>query len=97
MIRAIKQISFICCGVLIYSFIGGFVYSAHEHFYPGSDYKWYEDQYEPPYNGSFYVGVGWPIMAPAWGVHKLVRMAISEVFIPIIDAGGSAAEDMIDE
>lgn len=88
MIKTIKQISLIMCGLLIYSFIGGLTYSVHEHFYPGSDVLMKISD-SPKRNGSKYVAVGWPAGLPIWGGIKVVKI--------LINLGMSTGEELTNE
>lgn len=96
MIKFVKKLSYVICGLLIYSFIGGLTYSVHEHFYPGNDIRW-ANPHKARGNASTGIGVIWPISLPAWGGVEAIKWAISDVLTPIINVGKSAGEDLLNE
>lgn len=99
MIKLVKKISYIMCGLLIYSFIGGLTYSMHEHFYPGNDVRWVDGDGRTIANhdGSMYVSVLWPASIPIWGGFEATMFLINNVFIPTTKIGVSAGEKLINE
>ncbi len=99
MIKFVKRLSYVMCGLLIYSFIGGLTYSVHEHFYVGGDVVIWSERGKPRQigNGSVYVGIGWPVGLPIWGGVELLKVVIYDVFTPIVNVGISAGEDLVND
>ena len=96
MIKFIKKLSYLVCGLFIYAFIGGLTYSVHEHFYPGSDVKWSNPK-KPDGNASVGVGVVWPVSLPIWGGVEAITFVFTDIIIPIAGIGASAGEDLLNE
>lgn len=67
MIKTVKLITQIVVGLMIYSFIGGMTYNVHERFYPGLT----PVDSGPPFPGSEFMGLLWPVTIPVWGALEL--------------------------
>lgn len=86
MIKTVKLITWIVVGLTIYSFVGGLVYGAHEHFYPGLMEP--SSSGKPPFPTSEFVALLWPIGVPLWGAIELgsaVGGFANSALIEIID------------
>lgn len=84
LIKTVKLITKVVVIMIVYSFIGGVVFSAHDHFYPEKTRST-----TGPIDFSVAIGAGWPVLVPLWGATELGR-----VFARL---GSTAIEDLTSE